>query len=223
MQKKPAPDFQQMLFWLITEVMYGRAHFLITRGLKRADPVVLDTAPRFFAMTLGAHADAALMNAARLFDRSPGVSIHTLLSTALRVAGTFKCGTSAEVRRVVAEAKTSVAALEPIVEALRTRRNETIAHLDPRTIVDPEGYVKAGRISFSELEGLFAQTGSILGKLSLLYRGTSVDLELKDAIDYEQALDLIADAKCDQARRYEVEHETPAPFPRPRKCRERSV
>jgi hypothetical protein len=222
MPKSSSPTFQQMLAWLMTEVMFGRANFTITRGLRGADRVVLDTAPRFFDMTLGAHADSALMTAARIFDRRSGsVSIHELLSSALQHAGVFKHGTAVDVRKVVAEAKISISSFEPILKALRKRRNETMAHSDPGPMVDPHQYVQEGRVSYRELEGLFEQTGSILNKLSVLYRGASVVLDFDDVKDYEQALDVIADAKCEQARRYEADHKTPARFPRPRKCRER--
>ena len=186
--------FQQMLAWLMADVMFGRAHFMITRGLSRADRVVLDTAPKFFDLTRDAHADEAQLAAARIFDRSSGVSIHKLMSSALKEASSFKHGTEVEVRKLVAEAKASVMALEPIVSALRTRRNETIAHADTRPIIDPQGYVQAGRIGYRELWKLFEQTGLILNKFSLLYRGASVVLDIKGVKDYEQALDLIAKA-----------------------------
>jgi hypothetical protein len=193
--KKSTVKFQTTLAWLMTEVMYGRAHSTITVGLRRADRVVLDTAPNFFDLTRDAHAEAAQLCAVRIFDRSSGVSIHTLMSSALNEAGTFKHGTAAEVRKLVAEAKALCTELEPIVSALRTRRNETIAHADTRPIIDPEGYVQAGRLSYRELRRLFEQTGLVLNKFSLLYRGVPVVLDLKDVKDYEEALDLIAKAK----------------------------
>jgi len=138
--------------------------------------------------------EEAQLAAARIFDRSSGVSIHKLMSSALKEASSFKHGTEVEVRKLVAEAKASVMALEPIVSALRTRRNETIAHADTRPIIDPQGYVQAGRIGYRELWKLFEQTGLILNKFSLLYRGASVVLDIKGVKDYEQALDLIAKA-----------------------------
>jgi hypothetical protein len=72
-----------------------------------------------------------------------------------------------------------------------------MAHLDRRAVVDPDGYVREGHVSYRQIEGLFEQTGLILNSLFQLYRGTTVPLDLIDASDYEQALDLIADAKCE--------------------------
>src|ERR1700720_379692 len=150
MSKKPALSFKQILFWLITEVLFGRAHLTITRGLGRSDSTAVmaatASAPTFFKMTLGAHADSTQMAAARIFDRTSAASIHTLLSSALKEAGTFKHGTATEVRKVVDEAKALVAALEPIVLAVRTRRNQTMAHADARPMVDPNRYKNAGRV-----------------------------------------------------------------------------
>ncbi len=221
--RTPALKFNRMLAWLMVEVMYGKAQFKITRGLTKVDPAVVEVSPRFFELAIGAHADAALLAASRIFDGSRGVSIHRLLDAALAEAGTFKLGTAAEVRKAVAEAKASLVGVAPKLSALRTRRNETIAHADARPLVDPQDYIVAGRISYIDFESLFLKVESILYKLSKLYRGASVELELKDWNDYEQAFDLIADAKCEQARRYEAEHNTPAPFPLPRKCSERSI
>ena len=178
------------------EVMFGRAHYGIARGLGRSDRRAIKafgTAPRFFDLTLGAHADSAQLALARIFDRTSAVSIHTLLSSALKEAGTFKHGTSMEVRKAVERAKASIATLEPGVTAIRTRRNETIAHLDARPFIDPNGYVQEGLVSYRQIEGLFDQIGAILNTLSLLYRGASSPLELEGAKDYEQVLDHLAD------------------------------
>jgi hypothetical protein len=122
-----------MLAILMTEVMFGRAHFAIVLGLRRADVGVLSIAPRFFAMTLGGHADLTIMTAARIFDRRRGVvSIHGLLSSALTQAGSFKHGTAAEVRKAVKEAAVCIGGLEAILKAISSRRNQTMAHLDPK-------------------------------------------------------------------------------------------
>jgi hypothetical protein len=129
------------------------------------------------------------------------VSIHALLSAALNEAVTFQNGTPAEIRSFVIEAKASVKNLEPIIAALHTRRNQTIAHADFRALVDPKAYIAAARMSYGEFERLFLKIGSILNNLSMLYRGASVELEMPDWRDYEQAFDLIAEAKCEKEGR----------------------
>lgn len=213
------PSFQQLLTWVMTEVIYGRAHFAIVLGLRRADPVVLETAPRFFALTLDAHADLAIMAAARIFDEDPrSVSIHSVLSACSRDAGLLSPTAEDEVRRVVAEAKDFVRTLKPILKPIRLRRNQTVAHSDTQPLADPGGYIKGGRLKFRELDDLFEKTAQILNRLAEVHCLNTPSLHLPDANDYERALDLIADAKCEQARRYEAERDTPVPFPKPKKC-----
>lgn len=90
-------SFQKILAWLMTEVMFGRAHFAIVRGLKRKDRGAVLTAPTFFEMTLGAHADSTHLCAARIFDRTSAASMHTLISSATKEKGSFKHATVAEV------------------------------------------------------------------------------------------------------------------------------
>ena len=46
----------------------GTAHMEIAEGLSKADPVVLNDARTFFAMTIDAHLFCALMSAARMHD-----------------------------------------------------------------------------------------------------------------------------------------------------------
>jgi hypothetical protein len=69
-----AITIQQLVSWLGTQVMFGRAHTEILRGLLMADPSVRKVAPRFISMTMDAHAEESFF-AARLV-RSP----HELLS-----------------------------------------------------------------------------------------------------------------------------------------------
>jgi hypothetical protein len=57
MSKKNSVKFQQILAWLMTEVMFGKAH---SDGVIEA-LAAFRTAPRFFDMTLGAHVDSAQM------------------------------------------------------------------------------------------------------------------------------------------------------------------
>lgn len=187
--------FQKILAWLMTEVMYGHAHFTITRGLRRKDrAAVLATAPTFFEMTLGAHADSAQLCAARIFDRTSAASIHTLLSSALKEKASFKHGTPTEVQKIIDETKAFVASSEPIITAIRTRRNQTLAHSDVRPFVDPKAYTKAGLVTWGQLEGLFERTGEILNAFSRLYRGATVPLRVEGVTDYDQVFDLIAHA-----------------------------
>ena len=204
MPPRKAVNFQQILTWLMVEIIFGRAHYEIARGLGRSDrraALAFGTAPQFFGLTLDARAVLAQLALARIFDRASAVSIHKLFSLALNKAGTFKHGTATEVRKTVQDAKASITILEPSVAAIQIRRNESIAHSDARPIIDPSGYLRDGRISYLQIDGMFYEIGAILNKFSLLYRGASVPLDLEGAKDYEQALDLLADAVANQRSR----------------------
>jgi hypothetical protein len=179
----------QLVSWLGTQVMFGRAHTEILRGLLRADPSVRKIAPRFITMTIDAHADASMMCLNHIFDkRSDCLTIGVLLDLALANAGTFKCGTPQQVKELVKRSKAAINGLEPSLKALRIRRNETGAHSARRPISDPDGYIEAGKIKHAEIDKLFDVTAGILTELSQLHVGRTWDLRLPDELDYQQAL-----------------------------------
>src|SRR5216683_954899 len=196
MKKNPPPNkselkFQKILAWLMTEVVYGRAHVTIVQGMRHAGRHVLGVAPMFFEMTLGAHADAAQMTAARIFDSDGDISIHTLISSALREAGSFKHGSAAQVRKLVDETRATIAALRPVVAAVQTRRHQTLAHAGSIPLIDPERYVSEGRMTFTEFSCLFDEVATVLNNFSLLCRGTRIDLHMAAAQDYERMFQVI--------------------------------
>ena len=186
---------RQILDWLMTEVMFGRCHYAIARGLSRSDTqasAAFRTAPRFFAITRDAHADATFLTLARIYDRTSAASIHSLFVSALHEESAFKHGAVADLRKAVQESKTAVAGFEPTLKAIRTRRNQTQAHLDARPFIDPAKYVSAGKATYRQIYELFDRTEEILNRFSLLYHGKAVPLYLEGCNDYEQAIELLA-------------------------------
>jgi hypothetical protein len=182
----------QLVSWLGTQVMFGRAHTEILRGLLRADPSVQRIGPRFMAMTIDAHAEASMMCLNHIFDRRPDcLTIRVLLDLVSAQAGTFKYGTPQQVKDLVKRSRVAISALEPSLKALRTRRNETGAHSARRPIIDPSGYIEAGKIKHKEIDKLFDVTAGILADVSQLYAGRTWDLRLSDESDYEHVLALL--------------------------------
>jgi hypothetical protein len=182
----------QLVSWLGTQVMFGRAHTEILRGLLRADPSIPKIAPRFISMTIDAHADASMMCLHHIFDkRSDCLTLAVLLDLASAQAGTFKCAPPQQVRDFVKRSKVAVGALEPSLKALRTRRNETGAHSAHRPIKDPDGYIAAGRIKHEEIDKLFDVTAGILTEMSQLHVGRTWDLRLPDESDYQKVISLL--------------------------------
>jgi hypothetical protein len=185
-------SFPETLVWLLTDLQYARASFVISCDLQRAFPAVVATAPFFFQLTATRHADAVNLHATKLYDPSRSLSIPGLLTLALKQAGTFKQASAPEVRKEVAIIRRTVLRFAPLLKALNLRRNQSIAHMDPTTIVDPDKYVKEGFVRTGDLAELLEQTGLILNRLSMLYRGISLPLDMESAGDYRNALELIA-------------------------------
>jgi hypothetical protein len=200
-----APTFLQTLAVLMTEVIYGKAHFQLTRVLKGTHPAIVKTAPTFFALAVGALGDSTALHAARIFDRqSKGASIHRLLALALENAGTFKNATAMEVRKAVGEARRIVAELEPMLVPIRTRRNETLAHVSARAFVDSESYFKDGQISYRRLGDLFDRTGAVLNQFFYLQTGRTVPLDLAGMNDVENLLTIVLESLRGMAKRAPV-------------------
>lgn len=188
-----ALTIQQLISWLGTEVMFGRAHTEILRGLLVADPSVRKVAPRFISMTMDAHAEESMRCLNRIFDRrSDCMTIGVLLNLASAKAGTFKYGTPQQVKDLVKRSRAAISALEPSLKALRTRRNETGAHSARRPLIDPGGYIEAGKIKHKDIDKLFDVTDEILTEISKLHAGRTWKLRLPDESDYQQALAILA-------------------------------
>jgi len=184
--------FSETLIWLLTDLQYARASFVISCDLPRAHPAVIATAPFFFQLTANRHADAVNLHATKLYDSSRRLSIPGLLSLASKQAGTFNHASASEVRKEVAIARRIVVRFAPLLRALNLRRNQSIAHMDPTTIVNPDQYIKDGFVRTGDLADLLEQTGLILNRLSMLYRGVSLALDIANAGDYRRALDLMS-------------------------------
>jgi len=187
-----AITIQQLISWLGTQVMFGRAHTEILRGLLVADPSLRKVAPRFMSMTMDAHAEESMKCLSHIFDkRSDCLTMGALLDLATAKAGTFHFGTPQQVKDLVKRSRVAISALEPSLKALRTRRNETGAHSARRPLTDPSGYIEAGKLKHEDIDKLFDVTANILSEISQLHCGKTWNLRLADEFDYKQALALL--------------------------------
>ena len=212
------PTIDQILANLRNEVLLGKAYLGIGKGLAGADPVVLSTSRTFFGLTLEASLQMSQMLAAKLYDKTNRtVTVKSLLEMAQSKAGMFKYGTPQEVSAAVKEAETRIAALVPILKSVQERRNQALAHLDPKTVTNPAGLDVEAKLTLADLEKVFAETGAILNEFSRLWQDTTSIMRFIDDDDFTSALALIADAKHAQADRYESEFKEPYPSPRPQK------
>ncbi len=214
-----SPSLKETLTRLKNEVILGNSYTDLAKGLRDADPVVLQSAGTFFGLTLDGSLQLSQMIAARLYDTTKGaVTVRSLLSDAAEQISSFQNGTQEQVREAIRSSEKRIARLQPILHSIRERRNKALAHLDPRTVRDPQALAEKAKLTMPELERVFSETEAILEDISSLYDGSGGPLRLIDGDDYEKALDYIADAKCAQADKYEREFHESAPFPRPRKC-----
>jgi hypothetical protein len=74
------------------------------------------------------------------------------------------------------------------------------------------------KLSFPDLQTIFDVTGEIVNEFSRLYRDIYAVLEIIGQTDYENVIEYVSKAKCEQVRRYEAEFGELAPFPRPKGC-----
>ena len=200
------PTLKQILDALKNQVLVGKSYLELAKGLLNADPVILQSAPTFFGLTTDGSLELAQMAIARLYDKTSGaVTMQKMLVHAALEVASFKRGNKAEVSESIADSKKVVVELEPILASIRKRRNEWLAHLDPRTVADPKALAVHARLTIPDLERAFEQTEKILIKLSCLYEGTFGELKFIGEDDYETALDWIRRAKCASIERYEQE------------------
>lgn len=196
----------------------GRSYLQIAKGLLDADPVILETAPTLFGLTRDGSLELSQIIVGRLYDRSTkAVTIKTTLHRAAAELGVFKNGNPSQVSASILKSVRRVIALQPIIDAIRRRRDQWLAHLDPATVSNPSGLATKAVLTIPNLELAFNETEGILLDLAVLHDGTSGELRFLGDTDYETALDWIRRAKCAFIERYEKENGRWT-GPRPRDC-----
>ena len=214
------PTLKQILDALKNQVLVGKSYLALAKGLLQADPVILQAAPTFFGLTMDGSLELAQMAIARLYDKTSGaVTVQKMLGRAALEIASFQRGTKQEVSEAIANSEKVVVELEPVLAAIRQRRNEWLAHLDPRTVADPKALAAQAKLTVPDLERAFRETEEMLVKLSCFYDGTFGDLEFIGGDDYETALDWIRRAKCASIENYEREFGAGSwTGPRPKDC-----
>jgi len=214
------PTLKQILEALKNQVLVGKSYLELAKGLLKADPVILQSAPTFFGLTMDGSLELAQMAIARLYDKTSGaVTVQKMLGQAALEVTSFKRGNKEEVSGSIADSKKVVVELEPVLASIRKRRNEWLAHLDPRTVADPKALAAHAKLTIPDLERTFRKTEKILVKLSCFYDGTVGELEFIGGDDYETALDWIRLAKCASIENYERKFGAGSwTGPRPKDC-----
>jgi hypothetical protein len=214
------PILKQILDALKNQVLVGKSYLDLAKGLLKADPVILQSAPTFFGLTTDGSLELAQMAIARLYDETSGaVTVQKMLGQAALEVTSFRRGTKEEVSEAIADSKKVVVELEPVLASIRKRRNEWLAHLDPRTVADPKALAAKAKLTIPDIERAFRETEKVLVKLSSFYEGIVGELKFIGGDDYETALDWIRRAKCASIERYEQEFGAGSwTGPRPKDC-----
>jgi hypothetical protein len=211
---------KQVLDALKRQILFGRTYLTLAKGLREADPVILGTAPTFFGMTLDGSLELAQMAIARMYDEAAGaVTVPNMLDLAPYEIGSFQRGTPQEIGGVISKAKRTVTGLQPVLDAIKHRRDEWLAHLDQRTVKDPTALTAKAVLSIPDLERAFKETEDIVLEFSSWYEGVIGDLRFIGEDDYETALHWIRRAKCAYIEKYEKEcGQGSWTGPRPKDC-----
>jgi hypothetical protein len=209
----------QTLEALRRQVLVGKSYLNVARGLLQADPYLLQIAPTFFGLTIDGSLELAQMAVARLFNKTKGaVTIRTMLRDAAEQLSTFQNATPEEAEDVILKSTQRVIVIQPILDAIRRRRNEWLAHLDPRTVANPATLAARARLTMPDLEKAFSETEGIVVEVLARHQGVIGELEFIGGDDYKTALDWIRSAKCTFIENYEKEFHTRWTDARPKDC-----
>jgi hypothetical protein len=214
------PTLKQTLEALRRQVLVGKGYLDVAMGLLKADLYLLQTAPTFFGLTIDGSLELAQMAVARVYDKTKGaVTIRTMLSDAAHQLPTFQNATPREALDLIEKSEQRIAAIEPILKAIRRRRNEWLAHLDPSTVANPGALAARAKLTMPDLEKAFSETEKIVVELFARHQGVFGELVFVGGDDYEGALNWIRSAKCTFIENYEKEFGHPLQGPHPRTAR----
>jgi hypothetical protein len=206
------PTFNQVLLALKSQVIVGKTYLIVADGLLQSqqdDPVILQTAQVFFGLMINGSLEHAQMSIARLYDVTPGsVTVPRMLEQAKRSTDSFVRGDRQQIADLIAKGEQVVIGLEPVLKAIRMRRNTRLAHLDPRSVADPNAFSEDARLTFPDLRRAFKETEDLLIDICSLHDGTIGDLRFVGGDDYKTVLNNLRRYKCGYIREYERLHGT---------------
>lgn len=212
------PTLKQILDALKRQVLVGKSYLNVAKGLLAADPFILQGSETFFGLTMDGSLELAQMAIARLYDRTRGsVTIPAMLARAANEVSSFQRGDRQQIVQAITDSENAVTGLELVLTSIHKRRNEWLAHLDPRTVRDPTALAVKAKLGIPDLDRAFRETEKMLLDICSLYEGVTGELEFLGGNDYEHALDWIRKAKCTSIENYEKEFGAWT-GPRPKDC-----
>jgi hypothetical protein len=177
-------------------VLYGDAHLRIWEGLAKEisedNFLVGNTAPTFFGLTLEAHLDRALLNAAKTFDaHKDALNLRKILNCAGENKRTLSGENQKRLTEFFPKAERQLSEIASSLSAIQTRRDKIIAHLDRKAVSDPQNVIAESRITLDELKKVHDTAWKIIQEVSTIFWDQTPLLPLVDVDDYEWPLSLV--------------------------------
>lgn len=171
-------DFRGQFEKVRAQAILGRAHLQLWKDLgKRLNSVPSKTlialiAPAFFGMMLEAHLNTSVLCAAKIFDRHrDSLNVRTILARAAAEKGSVPASAAKMLADNPRDAGARLPGIESVLEAIKTRRDKILAHLDRDLVAKPEEVVKKSQLTVDELENVFSVAERILNGVSAPYWG----------------------------------------------------
>lgn len=186
MEKVLEPTLNQIFGALEHQILFGKTHLAISKGLTKAEPKVYGVAPTFFGLTEVGGIHLAQITIARLYDRTPKtVTVFAMLCRAFEERADFSCGDEAVVTEAILDCLQRVIGLQSIRVSIRTNRNKWLGHLDAATVRDPQALAKKVGLTIVDLDRAFEETEAILNKITRLFDGSHGPIRFLGGDDYE--------------------------------------
>lgn len=189
-------------------VLQGDAHLRIWQGLaeeiSRDNFLIGNTAPTFFGLTLEAHLERALLNAAKTFDsHKDSLSLGKVLNCAGQNKRVLEEENQKKLARFLPEAERQIGEVESNLSAIQTRRDKIIAHLDRKVASDPQSVIAESNVTLDELKKVYEVAWKIIQEISEIFWDQVPWLPVVDVDDYGWPLSFVRDEKKRQLRELE--------------------
>jgi hypothetical protein len=150
--------FEQVLTAVEQQILIGKTYLAIAKGLLATESDVFGAAPTFFGLVSDGSLELAQMAIAKLYDRGEkAVTVKAMLSLAARQPGAFQKGDLQQVNAAILKSAQRVIAIQPIVDAIRKRRDKWLAHLDASTVRSPAALMASANLTIEDLERAFEE------------------------------------------------------------------
>jgi hypothetical protein len=187
-------DIGKALNGLFNEVRAGTAHLNAAKSLAKAadtHPIIMRVSPSFFNLSTHAHLEAAQLCAARVFDKTGDCAGIPWMVDQIRDHPETFGRSDDEKKEVIAQVKQVLADKASLLIAIKHRRDRWLAHLDKRTLKDPDQFARDAKLTYPELEDLFQCATGILNIMADLYGTAGFLIFPEDYDDLSKTLDLV--------------------------------